>query len=49
MDEVYLSQVCGCITSLDGLFSSKVKLNLTWIADKRGEVICADIDDWKLR
>jgi hypothetical protein len=49
MDEVYLSQVSGCITLLDGLFSSKAKLNVTWITDKRWEVICADIDDRKLR
>lgn len=49
MDEVYLSQVSGYITLLDGLFSSKVKPNVTWITDKRGEVICGDIDDRKLR
>jgi hypothetical protein len=49
MHEVYLSQVSGCKTLLDGLFPSNAKLNLTWITDKRGEVICADIDDRKLR
>ena len=49
MNEIYLSQVSGCITLLDGLYSSKEKLNVTWITDKRGEVICADIDNRKLR
>jgi hypothetical protein len=49
MDEVYLSQVSGYITLLDRLVSSKAKLNATCIIDKRGEVICADIDDRKLR
>jgi hypothetical protein len=49
MDEVYLSQVSSCIALLDGLSSSKAKLNLTWITDKRREVICADIDDRKFR
>ena len=49
MDEVYLSQVSGCITLLDELFSSKVKLEVTWITDKRGEVVRADIDNRKLR
>jgi hypothetical protein len=49
MDEVYHSQVSGCITLLDRLFSSKAKLNVTWITDKRWEVICADIDDRELR
>ena len=49
MNEVYLSQVSGCITLLDGLFLSKAKLNVTWITDKRGEVIYADIDNRKLR
>lgn len=49
MDEIYLSQVSSCITLLDGLYLSKAKLNVTWITDKRGEVICADIDNRKLR
>jgi hypothetical protein len=49
MDEIYLSQVSSCITLLDGLYLSKPKLNVTWITDKRGEVICADIDNRKLR
>lgn len=48
MDEIYLSQVSGYTTLLDGLFLSKAKLNVTWITDKRGEVICADIDNRKL-
>lgn len=49
MDEVYLSQVSNCITLLDGLYSSKAKLNVTWITDKGREVVCTDIDDRKLR
>jgi len=49
MDEVYLSQVSGYISLLKRSFSSKAKLNITWITDKRWEIICADIDDRKLR
>jgi hypothetical protein len=49
MDEVYLSQVSDCVKLLDGMFSSKAKLNETWITDKGGEVIYADIDNRKLR
>jgi hypothetical protein len=37
------------MTLLDGLFSSKVKPDVTWITDKRGELIRADIDNRKLR
>ena len=49
MDEVYLSQVSGCITLLEGTFSIKAKLNVTWITNKRGEVIYVDIDNRELR
>jgi hypothetical protein len=49
MDEIYLSQVSSWTQSSDEISVCKAELNVTWVVDKRGQVIYVDFDDWKLR